>query len=102
MVRDRRRTEQLFDFFYRIEIYVPKEKRQYGYYVFPILEGDRFVARIDMARGASGALEVAGVWPEARVRFGAARTRALEAELTRLARFAGCDGVTFLDGWLRG
>ncbi len=101
MVRDRRRTETLFDFHYRIEIYVPKPKRRYGYYVFPILEGDRFVGRIDMTRGNSGALEVTGVWPEPGVRFGAARARALEAELTRLARFAGCEGVVFLDGWLR-
>lgn len=47
LICDRKRTEQLFNFYYRIEIYVPKEKRQYGYYVLPILHGDRLIGRID-------------------------------------------------------
>lgn len=100
LVRDRTRAERLFGFHYRIEIYVPQPKRRYGYYVFPILEGDRFVGRIDMAR-SGGTLAVAALWPEAGVRFGAARRRALDAELTRMARFAGVDGVTYAEGWLR-
>ena len=41
LLRDRKRTEWLFGFRYRIEIYVPEKKREYGYYVFPLLEGDR-------------------------------------------------------------
>lgn len=47
LICDRDRTEQLFNFHFRIEIYVPKAKRQYGYYVMPILQGDQLIGRID-------------------------------------------------------
>lgn len=47
LICDRERTELMFDFFFRIEIYVPKAKRQYGYYVLPILQGDKLIGRID-------------------------------------------------------
>ncbi len=47
LIVDRKRTEQLFDFKFRFELYVPKAKRQYGCYVMPILHGDRLIGRID-------------------------------------------------------
>lgn len=101
-LRDRDRAEFLFGFRYRIEVFVPEAKRTYGYYVFPILEGDRLIGRIDAKafRDAS-ALRVKAVWPEAGVLFGTGRMARLEAELARLAKFSGCDRVEFLDNWRR-
>ncbi len=63
LIRDRNRTERLFGFFYRIEVFVPEPKRQYGYYVFPLLEGDRLIGRIDMkAERREGLLDVRRLW----------------------------------------
>ena len=49
LISDRDRTERLFDMYFRIEIYVPKAKRQWGYFVMPVLRGDRLVGRFDPA-----------------------------------------------------
>jgi uncharacterized protein len=101
-LRDRDRAEALFGFFYRIEVFVPEPKRQFGYYVFPVLEGDRLVGRLDAkAFRDEAALKVRAFWPEAGVRMGKGRLARLEAELDRLARFAGCDRVEYLADWLR-
>lgn len=101
-LRDRDRAEFLFGFFYRIEVFVPEPKRVYGYYVFPVLEGDRLVGRIDVkAFRDAGSLRVKAFWPEAGVKLTKARRAKLEAELDRLARFSGCERVEFLVGWER-
>ena len=94
LIRDRKRCLRLFGFDYRIEIFVPAAKRQYGYYVFPLLEGDRFIGRIDM-KHVKGTLRVANIWLEAGVKRGKGRIAALEAELDRHRRFVGAERVTF-------
>lgn len=91
VIRDRKRLKRLFDFDYRIEVFVPEAQRQYGYYVFPLLEGDRFVGRIDMRRDMkSKTLNVTGLWWEPRVKPSKQRLAKLDAELARIARFIEC------------
>jgi uncharacterized protein len=65
LISDRERTERLFDFRFRLEIYVPKAKREFGYFVLPILRGDRLVGRIDpLYDRKAGVLHVNAVYAE--------------------------------------
>ena len=101
-LRDRGRAERLFGFAYRIEIFVPAPQRKYGYYVFPLLEGERLIGRIDMrVDREAGALRVAALWPEAGVALGSGRMQRIEAALARTGRLAGMDRVAWSDGWRR-
>ncbi len=89
----RKRIEGLFHFDYRIEIYVPKEKRRWGYYVLPLLVGDRLAARFDLkTHRETRILEVRAAHLEAgEDALEVAETAA--GELEELARFVGADRV---------
>ena len=93
MVFERSRLEWLFDFSYRIEIYVPEPKRIYGYYVYPFLLGDRFAARVDLkADRTGGVLRVNSAWLEPGQEAGLVAAE-LRAELTTMACWLGLSDV---------
>jgi uncharacterized protein YcaQ len=97
LIWERSRTERMFGVRYRIEIYTPAARRQYGYYVFPLLVGDRIVGRFDLkADREAGLLRVQAAWvePGADPRTVAA---AAYAELTRMATWLELAGVAVAD-----
>jgi len=83
LVHDRDRAEALFGFHYRLEMYVPKKKREYGYYVLPLLVGDELVGRAEPRFDRkTKKLELVGAWGD---------TSRLGEALERLAQFLGAE-----------
>lgn len=101
---DRRRTRAVFGFDYTIEIYVPKAKRRFGYYVLPVLHGDELVGRLDAAVDRrAGVMQVHSVHAEASAPASAGG--AIGGALRRLAAFAGAARIdlprALPRGWAR-
>jgi uncharacterized protein len=85
LVHDRDRAEALFDFRYRLEMYVPAAKREYGYYVLPLLVGDRIVGRAEPRFDRkTKTLELLGAWGD---------SSRLDEALESLARFLGAERI---------
>lgn len=96
MLWDKQLIAALWDFRYSWEIYVPADKRKYGYYTLPILRGERFIGRIEAAaERKSGTLFVKNIWYEAGVR----ETKKLQSELRRtIRRFAAFNDCPTVEG----
>ena len=85
LVYDRNRAEALWDFRYRLEMFVPKDKREYGYYVLPLLVGDRIVGRAEPRLDrTTGEVELLGAWGD---------TSRLDEALADLAAWLGAASI---------
>jgi hypothetical protein len=97
-VFERSRLERIFDFLYRIEIYVPEPRRVHGYYVYPFLLGDRFAGRVDLkADRRAGVLRVNSAWIERSCEHETGHVAEhLAAELATMAGWLGLSAVQVL------
>ena len=99
VLRDRARTLRLFGFDYRFEAFVPEGKRRYGYYVLPILDGERFIGRLDpKCHRDEGVLEIRGLWWEQGQRPQRAARARFDEALHRLSAFIGAQRCRFAKG----
>ncbi|MDM8518583.1 crosslink repair DNA glycosylase YcaQ family protein [Anaerolineales bacterium HSG6] len=100
LICNRDRTELLWNFYFRIEIYVPKVKRQYGYYVLPILHGDQLIGRIDpkMDRKTS-TFRINAIYLEPSWSPTSAGRQAITDQINALGQFLGAKTVILPEGW---
>jgi uncharacterized protein YcaQ len=98
-IRDRLRLKRLFGFEYTVEMFVPEAKRKWGYYIYPLLDADRFVGRLEAkAMREKDVLNVTRIWWEPGVQVTENRLKRLKAEVKRLARLAGVSRVNWMAG----
>ena len=96
LIADRARTKSMWGFDYAIEIYVPKDKRKFGYYVLPILMGDRFIGRVDPAMDRkTGILTINGVWAEPTAPKDKFTGKAVGQAIEDLAKFLGATKIDY-------
>jgi uncharacterized protein len=96
LICDRPRTEKLFNFKYSIEIYVPKHKRQYGYYVLPILHGDKLIGRIDPVLDRKKKVFVINnVYAELDAPMDAATGQTVADTIAALGKFIGAEKIEY-------
>jgi uncharacterized protein len=90
LIHDRKRTRDIFEFDYQLEMYKPAAKRRWGYFALPILYQDRLVGKLDAtADRKAGVLRVAAIHQD--VPFSKAATAAVDREVKDLARWLGLD-----------
>jgi uncharacterized protein YcaQ len=106
LICDRKRTARLFDFIYQSEIYTPKDKRRFGYYVMPILSGDQLIGRIDpMFDRARKQLTINAVYAEPATSISRETGQAIAVAIEELAAFLGASTISYShlkpEGWKR-
>ena len=95
MLWDRKLVEAIWDYQYSWEIYTPAEKRKFGYYVLPMLYGEKLAGRIEAAADRKAeTLVVKNIWYEAGIRQTKKLEAAVDAAVGRLAKFNGCRTIT--------
>ena len=96
LIWDRRLVEILFGFVYRWEVYKPKEEREYGYYVLPVIYGDRFVARFEPGRDKqSGDIIVKNWWWEPGIKVSSRMRSAIKTCFRRFSQYLGADHIRY-------
>ncbi|MCB9135939.1 MAG: YcaQ family DNA glycosylase [Anaerolineales bacterium] len=98
LICDRARTAWMFNYDFRIEIYVPPAKRKYGYYVLSVLDGDRFIARLDPRMDRkTGVLTLNAIHAEPGVDVNEVTGRAVASAVQELGDFLGAQAI-YLNG----